>query len=212
MGTVGNLQRRVGIAGAIAGGLAALALVLLPGGARSAPGPPAANLDQCRNGASTSPANCVVDSNVGWVNGNAGASNSHYVEGYSIPYRATLTEIPTGTPITLTLGYDIKHSRKHALDYLTHFDRLEPHAPFGHSAESVEPLSGVSGVSATVSVFNIPAPSSAGSSVPGQPTSSFNSLRGSERQMTLYGGTITGVSYASEGDLTASQEIGRAHV
>jgi uncharacterized repeat protein (TIGR01451 family) len=206
MGTVGNLQRRSVIAAlATVSGVAVLAVALLPGGARSAPGPPAANLDQCRNGASASPANCVVDTNVGWVNGNAGASNSHYVEGYSIPYRATLTDIPTGAPITLTLGYDIKHSDTHALDYLTHFDRLEPHAPFGHGAEAIEPLSGVSGVSATVSLFDIPAPSSSGSPVAGQPTSSFNSLPGSERQMTLYGGTITGISYASEGDLTAAQ-------
>jgi hypothetical protein len=32
------------------------------------------------------------------------------VEGYSIPYRAVMTSLPVGTPITLILGYDIKHS------------------------------------------------------------------------------------------------------
>ncbi|HSF62685.1 MAG TPA: hypothetical protein VLA69_13385, partial [Gaiellaceae bacterium] len=207
MGTVGNLQRRVAVGVVLAASAtAAIAVVLLPGGASSAPLAAAANLDQCRNGANTSPANCVVgDPNVGWVNGNAGASNSHYVEGYSIPYRATMTEIPTATPITITLGYDIKHSGKHALDYLTHFDRLEPHSPFGHGAESVVPLSGVSGVSTTVSEFDIPAPSSAGSPVVGQPTSSFNALPAAERRMTLYGGTITGISYTSQGDPNAAQ-------
>ena len=99
MGTVGTLQRRVAAGAVLAVSTsAALALVLLPGGARSAPLAAAANLDQCRNGASTSPADCVdTDPNLGWVNGNAGSTNSHYVEGYSIPYRAALTEIPTLT-------------------------------------------------------------------------------------------------------------------
>src|SRR3972149_9579550 len=95
MEMVGPLQRRVGTTGAIAAAAAALVFALVPGGARSNPGPPAANLDQCRNGANTSPANCVVgDPNVGWVNGNAGWSNSHYVEGYSTPYRAPPPELP----------------------------------------------------------------------------------------------------------------------
>ena len=207
MGTVGTLQRRVAIGVLLAASTAAVSLlVLLPGGARSAPLAAAANLDQCRNGASTSPANCVdTDPNVGWVNGNAGSTNSHYVEGHSIPYRATLTEIPTGSAVTLTLGYDIKHSGKHALDYLTHFDRLEPHAPFGHVAEAIDPLSGVSGVSSTISTFQIPVPSSAGSPVAGQPTNSFASLPVGERVMTLYGGSIDGISYVTQGDLTAAQ-------
>src|SRR5439155_305300 len=45
---------------------------------------------------------------------------------------------------------------------------------------------------------------SAGSPVTGQPTTSFNALPVNEREMTLFGGTITGVSYVSEGSLTAS--------
>ncbi|MGH3064748.1 MAG: DUF11 domain-containing protein, partial [Gaiellaceae bacterium] len=207
METVGTLQRRVAVGMVLAASMAAVSLlVLLPDGARSAPLAAAANLDQCRNGASAAPADCVdTDPNLGWVNGNAGSTNSHFVEGYSIPYRATLTEIPTVSSITLTLGYDIKHSGKHALDYLTHFDRLEPHAPFGHGAESIDPLSGVSGVSSTVSIFAIPAPSAAGSPAAGQPTNSFNALPAGERVMTLYGGTIDAISYVSQGDLTAAQ-------
>ena len=91
-------------------------------------GQPAANLDQCRNGAPETPNNCLdFGGSAGWVNGNAGETNAHYTEGLSIPYRAELTNLPTdGTVITLTLGYDIKHSGRHAIDFLTHYQRLLP--------------------------------------------------------------------------------------
>jgi len=166
-----------------------------------------ANLDQLRNGAANSPENPG-----NWVNGNIGSQTGHYVEGYSIPYRCVMTDLPTGTPITLVLGYDIKHSDKHAIDYLTYYDRIDDpsHAAvFGHPPENVNPLAGVTGVSATVGTYTIPAPSSAGSPVAGQPTQSYNSLVASEGissvQMTLFGGTITNIAYVTQGDLTASQ-------
>ncbi|HXF48904.1 MAG TPA: HYR domain-containing protein [Verrucomicrobiae bacterium] len=164
--------------------------------------PPAANLDQYRNGSADAP----ITTGGNWVNGNAGAENSHYVEGMSIPYRCRMTDLPTGTTIALTLGYDVKHSDAHALDYLTHFNRLEPHTFATHTTpEPLNPLAGVTGVSATVSTFTIPAPSSAGSPVPGQPTTSYNNLPAGERLMTLYGGTIDSIKYATQGSLTASQ-------
>ncbi|HWQ11726.1 MAG TPA: hypothetical protein VNL77_02940 [Roseiflexaceae bacterium] len=167
---------------------------------------PAANLDQCRNGSAASPNNCLdLGGSQGWANGNANTTQAHYIEGYSIPYRVKMTDLPLNTTITLDLGYDIKHSGKHAIDFLTHFDRLQPHTGFGHAAETVDPTSGVSGLSATVSTFPIPAPSSAGSPVPGQPTTRFNSLPAGERVMTLFGGTISNVQYVSQGSLTASQ-------
>ena len=170
--------------------------------------PPSANLDQVRNGSAASP---VSPGN--WVNGNAGSSQAHYLEGFSIPYRVVMEDLPVATPITLTLGYDIKHSNRHAVDYLTHFDRLEPHAfQFGHSAEVIDPLIGVSGVSMTVDTEAIPAPDTTNSPVPGQPATSFNALPSGERVMTLYGGTISGVAYAVHGDLTASQSETRISV
>ena len=168
---------------------------------------PAANLDQVRNGPATAPV-----SPGDWVNGNAGPSNAHYIEGYSIPYRCIMTSLPIGPSITLTLGYDIKHGDKHAIDYLTHFDRINvpPHNDvFGHPPEAILPLLGVTGVSATVSTYAIPAPSSTGSPVPPQPTQSHNDLITNEGpdsvKMTLFGGTISGISYFSQGNLTASK-------
>ena len=173
-------------------------------------GPPKISLEQCRNGAAVSPNACSdLGGSVGWVNGNAGASQAHHLEGFSLPYRAVMENLPTGTPITVVFGYDIKHGGKHALDYLTHFDRLEPHfVNFGHAKENVDPESGVSGIFATTTTFAIPAPSSVSpclSDVVGQPATSFNALLAGEDLMTLFGGTITNVSYVAEGCLTDAQ-------
>jgi len=164
-----------------------------------------ASLEQCRNGTSGSPNDCLsLGGSVGWVNGNAGSSNSHYVEGLSIPYRTIMEDLPLGTPITITLEYDIKHSGAHAIDFLTSYNRLQPHSPFGHSVESIDPTSGVAGVPGTYSTYTIPTPSSVGSPVSGQPTDRFNSLPADEKLMTLYGGTISNVVYATQGDLNAN--------
>ena len=124
------------------------------------------------------------------------------MEGFSIPYRAIMENLPLGTPVTITLEYDIKHSGAHAIDFLTHYDRLQPHSPFGHSAESFDPISGVTGLSATISTSLIPTPSSVGSPVVNQPTTRFNSLPNNEKLMTLFGGTISNITYVSQGDLT----------
>ncbi len=89
----------------------------------------AADLDQIRNGKFNDP-----NEPAHWVNGNAGFQNAHYLEGHSIGYRAKLTDVPFDLSdpiqITIILGYDIKHSGKHALDFLTHYQRLEPHDGF----------------------------------------------------------------------------------
>ena len=176
---------------------------------------PAVNLDQCRNGESTTPKNCfdfgASQGNSGWVNGNAGPQQSHYAEGHSIPYRARMTELPVDKSVTIELGYDIKHGGKHALDFLTYSQRLSPHGGFGHGPEVVQPYDiggdGVQGVSGEVSYFPIPVPDTTNSPVPapGQPAVRFNSLPPGERLMTLFGGEITGITYGTDGDLTAAQ-------
>ncbi|HYV30465.1 MAG TPA: hypothetical protein VEO53_05075, partial [Candidatus Binatia bacterium] len=50
-----------------------------------------ADLWQGRNGAADAPT-----SPVDWVKGNVGPSHSHFVEGYSIPYRLVLTDLTVG--------------------------------------------------------------------------------------------------------------------
>ncbi|TWF40497.1 putative secreted protein (Por secretion system target) [Chitinophaga polysaccharea] len=162
-----------------------------------------ANLDQGSNGSSTAPT-----SPVDWVNGNLNNNQAHFLEGYSVPYRAVLTNLVANKTYTLVIGLDITASGKHALDYITQFQRLEPHGIFLHAAETVNPLLNITGFPesyfTSTSTLPIPAPSSAGSPVAGQPTTSFNALPASERVMTGYNATLNSLIYASEGSLTGS--------
>jgi len=93
--------------------------------------PASANLDQVRNGgvgcADTVPNSCVDPAD--WVNGNAGASNAHYQEGQSIPYRLVMQNLPLGAN-TVVIEWDVKHSDRNAIDFITHYQRIN---------ESVQP-------------------------------------------------------------------------
>jgi hypothetical protein len=172
--------------------LSAVALILtalcLPATVFAAP---AGSIDQAKNGSASAPTSPVE-----WVNGNLGSQNSHYATSYSVPFRVTLSDLSVGAH-TVEIEWDIKHSGKHAYDYITDYNRFEPHASlWGHAAETVDPTFGFAGLSAATT-FAIPAPSSAGSPVSGQPTTSFNALPATERKMTIWNGTITGLSYVS---------------
>src|SRR2546430_13059031 len=81
-----------------------------------------ANIDQARNGTASAPI-----SPVHFQNGNAGAQNSHYLEGHSIPYRVRLDGLTPGTH-TVVIGWDIRHGGKNPLDYIPGPNRLEHHA------------------------------------------------------------------------------------
>jgi hypothetical protein len=170
----------------------------------------AANLDQYRNGSAASP----VVTGANWVNGNLGSSNSHYVEGMSSSYRCVMTGLPTGTPITITFGYDVKHSDRMAVDYLTYYHRLEPHAPFGHPAEPIDPTAGTALSSAVFTTFPIPTPPVnmlIGFNL--QPQASYNALPAAERVMTLFNGTISGINYVAPlADLNAAQSEQRISI
>jgi hypothetical protein len=154
-----------------------------------------------------------------WVNGNAGASNAHYREGYSIAYRSWLTGLTDGQTYEYELGYDTYHGAM-AIDFLTHYQRLEPHGPFGHQAEVIDPLY----IEANGNVFIFPINSSGGDfmtydipvpdpsgiasgvfnqngtpkDVSNQPVTSFNGLPAAERKMTIYNGEILDIFYVSQ--------------
>jgi len=153
---------------------------------------PSADLDQCANGTSGSPVTCAT---TGWQNGNLNANNSHYAEGDSAAYRVVLSDLTAANVYSLVIEYDVKNGGKHAIDFLTSFDRTE---------SAANPCSGVSGCSLSGTV-SVPAPSSAGSPVSGQPTTAFNALPSVERAISLYNATSGSVSYVTQGDLTASQ-------
>jgi hypothetical protein len=179
----------------------------------------AANIDQIRNGPADDPQKWFFSTfpNPSWVNGNAGASTAHYQEGHSIGYRSLLTGLTVGQQYEYTLEYDTRQSSKQAIDYLTYYQRLEPHSQFSHNAEVINPKifilngkeyqMGLVTISGTTNpnTYAIPAPGVVGTPVPtpspGQPLKSFNDLPAAEKVMTIYNGTISSIVYANEGSL-----------
>jgi hypothetical protein len=177
----------------------------------------AGDLSQIRNG-SGKVQNSVLDTcGKCWVNGNAGASNAHYVEGMSIAYRSLITGLTVGTCYEYEMGYDTYHGA-FAIDYLTHFQRLEPHQPFGHIAEVIDPTFFVSGssqyhmtiVDAGPHTFDIPAPAAFGitsgafnadgstKNISNQPVTSFTALPTAQKKFTAYNATIENFIYVSQ--------------
>jgi len=180
---------------------------------------PSASIEQVRNGLASSPTTPTPS----WNTGNAGASNSHYLESHSIAYRTVMDDLPTdGTVIEIVIGYDARRSGSYALDYLTHFQRLLPHVTFAHrDPEVFLPLDGVTGVSALVTTGAIPLPTSNVTVDPdgsgpepaaSQPLTSMASLPDSERVMTLYGGTILEVSYVTQADMSLATKSSESQV
>ena len=99
-------------------------------------------LDQCANLGTT----CDTAHPAQWQNGNLGSSNSHYSEGDSVPYRATLVDLTVGATYGVQLEWDTTQSGKHAIDYLTSVERTETTA------------SGCAGVSCAAPVSHLPVP------------------------------------------------------
>jgi hypothetical protein len=186
---------------------------MMPAGTKAA-----GNLDQVRNGPAASPTNPVD-----WVNGNAGAANAHYKEGQSIPYRLTLTNVPTGASNvnSVKIEWDILHSSKNAIDYITTVARTPP----GGISETIH-VCGDPQYSTVIpgctegsfTSFPIPAPIPT-KSVGGnpQPQTSFNNLPSADKFFRIYNGTISNIQYIPNadgnlGDLTAAQSSTRISI
>ena len=134
-----------------------------------------ATLEQCRNGSIASPDLCNDSSqNTGWVAGNAGASDSHWREGDSLPYRMLFSGLSTSGSHSVTIQWDTLQNGKHALDYLTSFDR---------TSTTANPCFGVSGCGAPME-YHIPSDSNITNAGVTQVSGNF----------TLYNGVITSVS------------------
>ncbi|HEY6196407.1 MAG TPA: HYR domain-containing protein [Candidatus Eisenbacteria bacterium] len=169
-----------------------------------------ANIDQARNGTAASPT-----SPVHFQNGNAGAQNSHYIEGFSIPYRVRMDGLTPGTH-TVVIGWDVRQGGKNAIDYVSSPNKLEPHAQFvpAHPAEVVDPLEGLTGTFSAATHFAIPAPVAI---LSGQPLASFNALPAADKELWTYNGTVTGITYVPNadgnmGDLTATSSESRMKI
>ena len=137
---------------------------------------PGADIEQCRNGTFASPQQCT---GAAWQTGNAGASNSHYREGDSVPFRAKLINLSTSGSHTLVIEYDTIDNGAHAYDYLTSYNRTETTA---------DPCSGIS-------------PCAGGSSfpIPVDPTITFANSSSTQvpGAITIWNGTITNIAYGT---------------
>jgi len=82
---------------------------------------PAVSLEQCSNLTTT----CDTTHSANWQTGNLGSSNSDYAEGDSVPYRSITSNLTVGQTYKLHIEWDTTQSDKHALDYLTSYNRTE---------------------------------------------------------------------------------------
>jgi hypothetical protein len=133
----------------------------------------AADIDQCANGPFSAPEPCTGSA---WVNGNVGASKGHYFEGDSIPYRIKFSGLTIGSTNTVTIEWDTTKAGKHAIDYLTSYNRTE--------SVGNDPCSGVAGCGAATT-FPIPLD-------PNVAAAGVTQIGG--QVFTMFGGTITSVS------------------
>jgi len=151
-----------------------------------------ASLEQIRNGSGSSTSTPIPQ----WVNGNAGSSNAHYVEGNSDAYRMICTGLSLGTQHTLIIEWDTKNGGHNAIDYLTHYQNLQPHGQFPHAAEVIDPIVGTGLVNPNVVTSHLPQPTQniMVLGVP-QPSYSFNLFPQSMREMTMFNGSTIDTMY-----------------
>jgi hypothetical protein len=169
-------------------------MLVVAGGANA--GNPSATLDQCANGTLAAPSGCNP---ADWVNGNLGSSKAHYLEGDSVPYRMTFANLATGaTPIHhLTIEWDTTKSGKHALDYLTTWNR---------TVTTANPCAGVTGCtllspSSTIGIPSDPQVVATGTGAAG------GQIAG---DFTLWGGTFTTITSTANAGYTYANGAGFA--
>jgi hypothetical protein len=166
---------------------------------------PGISLEQGANGKFGTPTSPVE-----WIRGNVNQQKGHLIENYAVPYRVIMTNLPLNQDITLEIGYDTKHGGRNALDFLTTYEHMYPHLEvYGHNAEEVHPWDGYFNEADAVvneDKYVIPAPSSTGSPVPGQPTAEFmehyNHSSGAHVSMSAFFGDITNIVYSLEQPLS----------
>jgi hypothetical protein len=151
--------------------------------AQSSDGNAAADLDQCRNGSMSAPVACTGSA---WVNGNANAIHAHYLEGDSIVYRMRFDNLAPTTH-TVTIEWDTTENAKHAIDYLTTYNRTEATA---------DPCSGVESCGGATT-FPIPV----------DPFVAAEGVSQVPGVLTMYNATITGVSsYTRTGSFAGNSQ------
>ncbi len=183
--------------------LSLLTLVVLET-AGAASGAGVIDFSQCANGASD-----AVTCADGWTSGNLNPSNSHYHEDESVAQRLVIS-VPNGSLAgrTISLTYDAKKNGKHAYDSLASWNYTVT------GADRCQELSAGDCPGGPSSAFPVPddntvvPPSGPGFGVINvtNVTSAHMIPVGSGRLLTMYGGTITGVS-VSHSDPTGGDDV-----
>src|SRR5579862_3198461 len=84
------------------------------------------DLSQCANGGVSTPqTDNGCTSAADWQNGNLNGSQAHFLEGDSVPYRTIYTGLTPGTEYVLQIDYETTDTGRHAIDYLTSYNRTE---------------------------------------------------------------------------------------
>ena len=169
-----------------------------------------ANLDQCENGGtSTANPRPCTDTALAWANGNANEGNAHWYEGDSIPYRLRMSGLSTGSH-SVTIKWDTTKSGKHALDYLTSYDRSYKPSETGEWNPCDASVTGSLCSPTSFSAWPIPKDTKTGLTADAAQPSVTGRW---DQAFKLFGGTITGVSAYSytvpdySGDSSASITI-----
>ncbi len=170
------------------GGL--LLAAVMPAGASAAV---SASLSQCGNLANGAPTDCS------WQNGNLNPNQAHWLEGDSVPYQLVMSGLTPNTSYTVTIGYDTTKSGKHAIDYLTSYNRTmaggaPSRAPTNGTANQ---CFGVTGCTTPPSTFAIPQD-------PNVTSAGVTPVSGS---FALFNGTITAASsFSVSGSYTSDSQ------
>jgi len=161
---------------------------------------PSATLEQCRNG-SPVPGPCTGSA---WVTGNVGSSNSTWKENDFLPYRMLLDNLVPGADAnagthvySLVIGYDVKNSGRHAIDYLATYNTTDAGA---------DPCSGVAGCTGWAQSLGAIGPDVTAVTSQINPNTNLPVVQLGGQNFTLWGGTIRSVNYSAiDGPMTNAQ-------
>jgi len=200
-GTTGSKRRRrFLVVPILAAALVGLGVLVTGGSVLAAPGTQASVNDyqQCANDKPGSvtptvdPTDCVPQ---GWINGILNAQNSQYAEDQVTAQRLDLV-VPSGSPTdnrTITIRYLARKGQggvgNHAYDYLATWNFTQINADRCQGIPAAECVGG------SASTFQIPSdPTVVADSNGAGSATSAHELAAADRQMTMYGGTITDIS------------------
>ena len=153
-----------------------------------------------------------INDPVMWVTGNVNGQKAHYTENMTLPYQLELINLVPDSTYTVTIGWDTKKNGKHALDFLTSYDREYMHDVFygidGHPdyPETIEPLAGTAleGTTPVENRYEIPTPEDTGWSASntqgyteGDMPAFFDAMDSDLKQFSIFNGHLANGNFLS---------------